>query len=306
MADIGSSYARLARYSADLCLFLLVAEMGQMSRAAEAAGLSQPRLSQRMKSLEDSLGRALLVRQRSGVRLTPAGRELQRSLLPHVDPAAEAFARFQARPRRRTVVIETDLAFASFRFLPVFPALCAAFPDLSLSLLTRQLPHDDSAPEADLRIRMEPITPDTPRQRLLFPEQVVAVCSPAFRAAHPAMDDPAQLAALPLIELATDSAPPWFTWTAWFRALGHDRPLHTGDLCFSSYDHVIQSAERGLGIALGWRGLIDSRLEDGALIPALPQEAQSQRGYILSLRPRDPDAATRAVFDWVAQNFTRA
>ena len=38
--DFRNSYASFSRYSADLCLFLLVAKHGQLSRAATEAGIS--------------------------------------------------------------------------------------------------------------------------------------------------------------------------------------------------------------------------------------------------------------------------
>lgn len=54
-------------------LFALVAEYGNLTRAAEAAGTVQPVVSQRIKSLEAALGRRLLDRSPRLVRLTEAG-----------------------------------------------------------------------------------------------------------------------------------------------------------------------------------------------------------------------------------------
>jgi DNA-binding transcriptional LysR family regulator len=54
-------------------LFALVAELGNLTRAAEAAGTVQPVVSQRLKSLEKALGRKLLERSPRFVRLTPEG-----------------------------------------------------------------------------------------------------------------------------------------------------------------------------------------------------------------------------------------
>lgn len=53
--------------------FLAVASCGSISRAAEELGMSQPALSQAMKSLEKSVGARLLVRTCRGVELTEAG-----------------------------------------------------------------------------------------------------------------------------------------------------------------------------------------------------------------------------------------
>ena len=54
-------------------LFVLAAEFGNLTRAAEAAGTVQPVVSQRLKALEAALGRRLLERTPRFVRLTPDG-----------------------------------------------------------------------------------------------------------------------------------------------------------------------------------------------------------------------------------------
>jgi DNA-binding transcriptional LysR family regulator len=54
-------------------LFTLAADLGNLTRAAEAAGTVQPVVSQRLKSLEASLGRRLLERTPRYVRLTAEG-----------------------------------------------------------------------------------------------------------------------------------------------------------------------------------------------------------------------------------------
>ncbi|MBV2361308.1 LysR family transcriptional regulator [Thalassococcus sp. CAU 1522] len=54
--------------------FVTLAEAGQVSRAAEWLGLSQPSLSLQISALETRLGLALVERRRRGVVLTPEGR----------------------------------------------------------------------------------------------------------------------------------------------------------------------------------------------------------------------------------------
>ena len=54
-------------------LFVLVAEYGNLTRAAEAAGTVQPVVSQRIKRLEAAVGRKLVDRSPRFVRLTDAG-----------------------------------------------------------------------------------------------------------------------------------------------------------------------------------------------------------------------------------------
>jgi DNA-binding transcriptional LysR family regulator len=56
-----------------LDLFLSVAELGSVGRAAQAHGITQPSASSRLARLERQLGVALFVRSRRGTALTPVG-----------------------------------------------------------------------------------------------------------------------------------------------------------------------------------------------------------------------------------------
>ena len=60
----------------DLYFFLEVAQTGNLSRAAERLGVSQPALSQAMKRLETCFENQLLLRSKSGVVLTKSGQKL--------------------------------------------------------------------------------------------------------------------------------------------------------------------------------------------------------------------------------------
>lgn len=57
----------------DLQLFLEVSKTENLSRAAERAGITQPALSLAMKRLEEVIGSQLLLRSKSGVKLTKSG-----------------------------------------------------------------------------------------------------------------------------------------------------------------------------------------------------------------------------------------
>ncbi len=60
----------------DLNFFIEVAKAGNMSRAAERLGMTQPALSQAMKRLESAFDQQLLLRSKSGVVPTKAGEKL--------------------------------------------------------------------------------------------------------------------------------------------------------------------------------------------------------------------------------------
>src|SRR5258706_12834018 len=69
-----------------LAAFLEIARTGNVTRAAKPLDLSQPALTERLRSLERDLGSDLFVRTRRGVRLSDAGR----ALVPHAQRALRA------------------------------------------------------------------------------------------------------------------------------------------------------------------------------------------------------------------------
>src|SRR5947209_947890 len=62
----------------DLRYFTAIAESGSMTAAAKTLHVSQPTLTVAMQNLEEELKTQLLVRERSGVRLTATGDELRK------------------------------------------------------------------------------------------------------------------------------------------------------------------------------------------------------------------------------------
>ena len=57
----------------DFSSFAVLAEQVHFGRAAARLHVSQPALSKRIQSLEEKIGGPLLIRNRRGVTLTPAG-----------------------------------------------------------------------------------------------------------------------------------------------------------------------------------------------------------------------------------------
>lgn len=81
--------------------FIKVLELGSLSRAAEAVGLSQPGLSQQITSLEQFFGVRLLHRTTKGILPTDAGVALQqrcRAILGQFDAACADIARITQNP----------------------------------------------------------------------------------------------------------------------------------------------------------------------------------------------------------------
>ncbi|GIG26000.1 LysR family transcriptional regulator [Cellulomonas denverensis] len=107
--------------------FVAIADCGGFGRAAVALHLSQPTVSQHVRSLERGLRQTLVERHGRGTRFTPAGERLlaeaRRILAVHDD----ALARLDAAGRRTVVVGSTETA--AEQVLPgLLTALRGAYP----------------------------------------------------------------------------------------------------------------------------------------------------------------------------------
>ena len=99
--------------------FLKVVELGSISRAAEALGLSQPSLSQQVLRLEDEVGDRLFERTARGVRLTRAGEILAEgglTALKALEGAQAEIGRAVAEDRRKVAL---GMPFSISRLLAV-------------------------------------------------------------------------------------------------------------------------------------------------------------------------------------------
>lgn len=175
--------------SASIRCVIEAARAGSISAAARALDLSQPTVSERIRSLEEELGVVLLARQSGGVSLTPSGA----TLLPMLEQVIashqqvrETAAQLTELARGLTTV--SSVGFAARGLLPrALREVSSAHPGLefqiseagSMTVLSEVL-----AGSADLGLWTAPITtlddflPTTVIAKLLEPVSLVAVCPP--------------------------------------------------------------------------------------------------------------------------------
>jgi DNA-binding transcriptional LysR family regulator len=135
--------------SHDIRYFIEVAEALNLSRAAEKLGVTQPTLSLAMRRVEDAVSAPLLVRSKSGVQLTHAGRRFlakSRQLLEQWNDVRMVTLRGDAEISGRYALgVHPSVALTT---LPLFlPRLLQTFSDLEV-----QLVHDSSREITELII----------------------------------------------------------------------------------------------------------------------------------------------------------
>lgn len=161
----------------DLQFFLEVAKTGNMSRAAERLGVSQPALSQSMKRLETSFDQQLLLRSKSGVVLTKAGVKLSqkaRLLLEAWEDIKEETARDEHQVRGvYTIGLHSSVALYT---LPYFCGeLLRDFPHLELKFehdLSRKITEQVISFKLDFAIVVNPVAHPDLVIKELFSDEV--------------------------------------------------------------------------------------------------------------------------------------
>ena len=127
----------------DLRLFMFIAELKSLTRAAEAMHLSLPAASNRAKELEARFGTRLLYRESRGVQLSPAGA----TLLAHAQQLMQQVERLRADMQQYNNGIKGHIRIfanttAVTEFMPqVLGAFLASHPHVNVALEER-LNHD--------------------------------------------------------------------------------------------------------------------------------------------------------------------
>ena len=148
--------------SADLSYFLEVCSTGNISRAAERIGISQPSLSLAIKRLEQSLGTEIIVRNKTGIQLTRAGKELSY----HGQELLRQWQQLKAGVTKRTqqpggqYVIGCHPSVALYSLSLFVPELLQCYPQLEIKLmhdLSRKITEGVISCQIDFAIVVNPV-----------------------------------------------------------------------------------------------------------------------------------------------------
>jgi len=127
----------------DLRLMVRVAEANSLTRGAEAAHLSLPAASTRIKNLEESLGTKLLYRTSQGVTLTPPGQAFvhhARMVMGQLEHLNGDLLEYTKGVKGHLRVFANTTALGEF-LPPVLRAYLLSHPDVNVDLRER-LSHD--------------------------------------------------------------------------------------------------------------------------------------------------------------------
>jgi LysR family glycine cleavage system transcriptional activator len=288
---------------AALLAFEAVLRHGSMTLAGDELRLTQSAISHRIRALEDYFGVALLERLNPGLRVTEAGARLAQELDPLLGTLAGMRRRIAGQSGQRVFRLGLSAPLLAWWLSPRLPALCAAFPNLSVEVATWDTAAEAARVEVDLALLWLPrvgrlVSPC----ELPFPiESVFPVAAPGLLDAKGADQDWHSLPLLAKGRRGEETGREW-SWATWLRGrVGHEA------IRFRDIGSSLQAAVDGNGVALARSLLAADALRHRRLIAvAMPDEVHTCSKMQIA-RWRDPrDQTAECISAWLVTSAEQA
>lgn len=262
--------------------------LGGFRAAADELGVTPAAVGQRVRALEDYLGRPLLERRPTGAVPAPAALSVAARLTDAMRLLSQALAELDGAAPDRRVAVSMPQALAETWLPPELPGFMSRCDSVDLRLDTSHLPVDLASGAFDFAVRYGP-EPDKELDWLpLFPAHVVPVATPDFAERYGLCPGLTSLEHVPLWHVENHTKDPlWPDWAAWCARNGIAPPMPGLVPYVSRFSSGLRVAQTGLGMVLG--GIVEAYplLRDGVLVmPFGPQSALptgAEHGYLYRL-----------------------
>jgi len=280
----------------DLQAFESAARHTSISRAAEELHLTQSAVSRKIGQLEAQLGMALFHRVRQRVVLTDAGRVYAadvRAALQQLSAATQkAMSYSEGDGLLNLAVLPT---FGTRWLIPRLGDFARLYPKVTVNMAARSEPFDFAQAPLDAAIHFGAPHWAGAVCEYLMHEQVVPLCSPAYRR-QLGIKRVQDLATAMLLQQTTRPS----QWADWFEQVGVDGLHALRGPRFEQFSMIAQAAVSGLGAALLPRFLVEAEIAAGTLVQLFPQALSSNDAYYLVYPESRAEAPLVQAFrDWI-------
>lgn len=282
--------------------------LGGVARAADALGITPAALGQRIKSLEDYLGIALLARGRSGMAPTA---ELA-AALPHLHRAFAALAEAAGAldlQRGGEIHIAAASDFVELWLEPRLAGFRAACPGVLFCINgAGDVPMRLGRADCEIGFGPPPASGD-PAADLLFHDRVLPIGSPANAARLAALPAAARLEGFPLLHLDFyKDDPAGLSWPEWIARNRLRRTAPERGIRFQRITAALGAVEADAGLCLAGAALLLERIEAGAIALPYPMATALPSGHAFSARFRSDSLQRRPVArfrSWLVEEARR-
>lgn len=283
-----------------LRIFEAAARRESFQMAAAELNLTASAVSKQIRQLEDQLGQPLFERLHREVRLTAAGRRYAEAVLQVFRDLAAATDEVRRERPRDALVLWCATWFLRAWLLPRLERFRERHPNVALTLHTGNN-GDAIAPTVDISVRVGDGKWPRTQAQMLMPQEVTAVCSPAYMAQH-RIAEPYRFSDFVVL----DSANTPHHLEMWKMAVGLAGQAPRETLVFQSNETAFAAAQSDHGIALANPRFVAEQLALGTLVQPWPVTALTGRAYWLCWHDRyDLPPAARAFRSWILKESRR-
>ena len=269
--------------------------------AAAELCLTQGAVSRQIKALEDSTGIKLFLRKHRGIELTAEGAQLFRAVTRGLDEISSCLDGLQSATAYPQITVSASVSFAYYWLMPRLESFSAANPEIDLRVLASDSSVDLRREDLDVAILYGAGHWPGVKTDILFGEKVFPVCSQSYQDAHPQLLQPSDMLEQTLLHLE-GGGNIWGSvdWRVWLARQGvSGTPVRRG-IQINSYPMVLQAAEAGRGVALGWSYVVDDLIRDGRLICPLDAPLETLNGYYVgALSENTTNPMISAFIQWI-------
>ena len=280
-----------------LFVFEAVARHLSFQKAAGELNITQPSVSYAIRQVETQLQLKLFHRLYRRIELTDEGQVFFQDISMAFDVLEASLGNLKA-PSKQTVRIAVTTVFATHYLVPRLSDFEAAFPNVSLDIITVDWPTATDS-KTDISIHLDITGIDSPEFWPLATEEIFPVCSEIYLETSPPLTTLSDLPVHRLLDFE-DRHFKRMTWPEWMHSLGVPSLSLPKRSTQNNYSVVLQAAVSGQGVALGWRHLAGPLVYDGQLVRPLKESVITGRTFYLrgrkeqKLRP-----VAEEVKDWL-------
>lgn len=285
-------------------LFVQVAELGSLSKAAEALDMSNAAASRSLVALEDRLNARLVERNTRRMSLSEAGQEFYLQCKAALNQMKEAEAAINAvtLAPTGTLRVTSSLSFCMKHIAPLLPEFNRRYPEVEVEVVAANRYFDLLDSGIDLAIRTREYESDSNiTVRKLASTKRILAASPSYLAAHgkpEALDDLAQHKLL-IYSYANNPHELHFIKD------GKTRIITVKSVMQSNDGQIIRAAAlEGLGILVQPNYIIYDDIVAGRLVPVLNDWDLPRLTVNLAYQSRKHlPAKVRVFIDFLVQHF---
>ncbi|WP_219212074.1 LysR family transcriptional regulator [Variovorax boronicumulans] len=287
-------------------LLVQTAELGSMSRAAEALGLSNAAASRHLAALEERLGARLIQRSTRRLTLTEVGENFYRScksVLADLNDAESAASATTLNPTG-TLRITASLSFSVHHISPLLREYTHRYPNVTVHVEAANRYYDLIDNNIDVAIRTREYENDSniTIRRLAATRRILAA-SPGYLNAHGMPQSVEELAQRPVLLYTYSNNPNDFS----FRRGEETRSVKIKGLLESNDGQVLRTAALdGMGIVVQPKYILYDDLVAGRLVSVLDDWDLPQLSINLAFQSRrHMSAKVRSFIDFLVAHFER-